>query len=237
MFVLDYLQADVPGLGAVFAENFAMRDLQTVRSQISLVIVHGLQLHEHTFFDRIDEFAVLRGGEAVSFEPVGDSKDAVWFQEFGSRSKEFGTILVVRDGFHGPENVELVREIHGFGVHQEERCVEASLRRSLSGDFDLCGRDGDAGHGGVEFFGEEESAGAKAATDVQDVRMRLYVCELGEMFDELKLCLFLGFIAANPVTVVEMFTPERAVIRAKEIVVLDDFLFVVGTRQRQRLVS
>jgi len=160
----------------------------------------------------------------------------VWLQKFGRRSKELGTILVMGDGFDGPEHIEPVREIHGFGVHQEEGCIERPLHSSLLGDFDLRGRDGDTSDGGAKFFGKKESAGAKTATDVEDVPVGFYVCELREMLDELKLCFFFGFIATNPIAVMQVFAPERAVVRTEDVVVLDDALFIIRTTRRERLI-
>ena len=42
LFVFDDFEGEIPGLGAILVENFAMRDMQTVRCEILLVIVHGL---------------------------------------------------------------------------------------------------------------------------------------------------------------------------------------------------
>ena len=51
------------------------------------------------------------------------------------------------------------------------------------------------------------------------------------MLDQLKLRFFFGFIAANPIAVVKMFTPKRAIVRANDVVVLDDSLFIVSARR------
>src|SRR6266851_5524158 len=117
-----------------------------------------------------------------------------------------------------------------------EGCIEVFFFRGLFSHFDLNRRDGDAGVNGMEFFGEVETAGAKATADVEDIRVWLDVCKCCEMFDELKLCLFLRFIATDPIAMVEMFAPDRTVKRSKDVIVLDDFLFVVGTRRRERLI-
>ena len=53
------------------------------------------------------------------------------------------------------------------------------------------------------------------------------------MFDELELGDVLGFVAGDPVAVMEMFTPEGAVVGADAIVVVDDAGFVVGAGQRK----
>ena len=42
LFVFNNFESEVPGSGAVFVEHFAMRDLQTVRSEKTRVVVHGL---------------------------------------------------------------------------------------------------------------------------------------------------------------------------------------------------
>src|SRR5258707_13742846 len=89
----------------------------------------------------------------------------------------------------------------------------------------------------MEFFGEIESAGTKATADVEDIRVWLDVCEFGEMFDELKLCLFLRFIPSDPITVMQMLAPDGTVERSKAAVVLDAFLFVVGTRHLKGALS
>jgi hypothetical protein len=50
------------------------------------------------------------------------------------------------------------------------------------------------------------------------------------MLDELELRFFFGFIAADPISVMEMLAPEGAVIGADEVVVLDDSVLVVWTK-------
>ena len=166
----------------------------------------------------------------VFLEPVGDGKRAVRLEEFRRSGKEFGQVLIVGDGLDGPQEIELSLEIHGFGVHQKEGRIEVFFLRGLFSHFDLNWRGGDAGDSGMEFLGEVETAGAKATADVQDIRVWLDVCKCGEMFDELKLCLFLRFIPSDPITVMQMLAPDGSVERSKDVVVLDDFLFVVGTR-------
>ncbi len=42
LFVFDNFESEVPGSGAIFVEYFAMRDLQTVRSEELRVVVHRL---------------------------------------------------------------------------------------------------------------------------------------------------------------------------------------------------
>jgi hypothetical protein len=50
------------------------------------------------------------------------------------------------------------------------------------------------------------------------------------MLDELKLGFFLGFIAANPISVMQMLAPERAVVGTDEVVVLDDSALIVWAK-------
>ncbi len=195
-----------------------------------LIVVHELQFHEHAFFDGLDKFPGLRGGEIFLFEPVGDGEAAAGLQKFSGRSKESLAILIVRDGFHGPQNVELFLEVHGFGVHQEEPYIEVLRCRGLHGHFELYGGNGYARDGGVKVPGQVETAGAQAAADVKNIRARLYADALSEMLDELKLGPFLGFIAANPIAVMQMLSPKRAIVRTKEVVVFDNSMLVVCAR-------
>src|SRR5882762_8191864 len=56
------------------------------------------------------------------------------------------------------------------------------------------------------------------------------------MLNELKLGLFFGLIAPNPVAVMQMLAPQRAVVRADDVVVIDDTIFVVGTKPCRGLI-
>jgi hypothetical protein len=47
------------------------------------------------------------------------------------------------------------------------------------------------------------------------------------MLDELNLGLFLGFIPANPIAVMQMLAPEGAIVRTEYVVVFDDSMFVI----------
>ena len=204
-----------------------MHDLQAVRGQEALVIVHNQQFHHHAFIDGLDKFPGLRAGEIFSFEPVGDGEAAAGLQEFSGRSKEFLTVLIVGNGFHRPENVELLLEIHGFGIHQEELHIEVLRCRGLNCHFDLNPGDRYASDGGVEVFCQVKTGGSESAANIENIRAGLHAGELGEMLDELKLGLFLGFIATNPIAVMQMLAPEGAIVGADEVVVLDDSVFVV----------
>ena len=50
---------------------------------------------------------------------------------------------------------------------------------------------------------------------------------MGEMLGELKLRLFLRLIAMNPITVVQVFAPQREIVRADKIIVVSDFFLLV----------
>jgi hypothetical protein len=76
-------------------------------------------------------------------------------------------------------------------------------------------------------FGQIETAGSEAAANVKNIRARLYSCEPSEMLDELKLGLFLGFIPANPIAVMQMLSPEGAIVRTEYVVVFDDSMLIV----------
>ena len=52
----------------------------------------------------------------------------------------------------------------------------------------------------------------------------------GEMLDKLQLCDFFGFIAADPIPVVEMLAPKRALVRAGTVVMVEDALLVIRAK-------
>src|SRR5882762_3846346 len=87
-FVANDIEAQVPRFGAILVENIAAHDLQAVRSQEMFIVIHDLQFHEHAFFDWIDKFLGLRGGQIFFFEPVGDREEAAGLQEFSGGSEE-----------------------------------------------------------------------------------------------------------------------------------------------------
>ena len=53
------------------------------------------------------------------------------------------------------------------------------------------------------------------------------VRQLCEVLSELELRYFFRFVAANPITVMQMFAPKRVVVGADEIIMLDNFSLVV----------
>src|SRR5260370_39223438 len=133
----------------------------------------------------------------------------------------------MRYGFYGPETVDLFLEVYRFGVHEEKLRINLLPRGSLGRHFDLYRGNGYTGNGGVKVFGQIETAGAEAAANVKNIRARLYSCEPSEMLDELKLGLFLGFIPANPIAVMQMLSPEGAIVRTEYVVVFDDSMLIV----------
>jgi hypothetical protein len=50
------------------------------------------------------------------------------------------------------------------------------------------------------------------------------------MLDELELRFFFRFIAANPISVMQMLAPERAVVGTDEVVMLDDSALIVRAK-------
>ena len=72
------------------------------------------------------------------------------------------------DGFDAPEQVEGILKGHGFGVHEQKSGAEVLFGGGLDGHFDLHGRDGDAGDGSAESFGQVQAGGAKATTNIQN---------------------------------------------------------------------
>jgi len=118
------------------------------------------------------------------------AKRAAGLQELSGRSKELLAALIVRNGFHRPENVKLILEVHGLGVHDEELRIELLSCRSLDCHFGLNWRNGYAGDGGVIVLRQIKTAASIAAANVQNLPPRSYLCEFREMLDELKLGLF-----------------------------------------------
>src|SRR5207247_5187645 len=100
-FLLDDIQAKIPGLGAVLVEDFAGGDLQAIRMHPGLVIPHGLELNEHALLNRLDEFPGVTWVEILFFEPVEDGKRASGGQQCPGGSKEFLLVRIMRDRFDG----------------------------------------------------------------------------------------------------------------------------------------
>jgi len=47
------------------------------------------------------------------------------------------------------------------------------------------------------------------------------------MLDELKLGLFLCFIATNPIAVMQMLSPQGAIVGTDDVIVFDDSMLIV----------
>ena len=118
-------------------------------------------------------------------------------------------------------------QAHSFSVHGEEPHIEILPCRCASCHFDLYRGNGYACDSGIELFGQIKTGGTESTTDIENVRAGLYVCELSETLNELKLRLFFRFIATNPISVMKMLAPEGPIERADEVVMLDDSLLVV----------
>src|SRR5258708_14541364 len=221
------METQIPRFGAIFVKNIAVHDLQAVRSQEMLIVIHDLQFHEHAFFDGIDKFPGFRAGQIFLLEPVGDREAPAGLQELSGRSKDPFAALIVGEGFYRPEKVELLLKVHRFGVHKEKLGIELRACRSLGGHFDLYRGNGYAGDGGVIVLGQIKTAGAEAAPNVKNIRAGLYLYELGERLDELKLGRFLGFISTNPIAVMQMLSPEGAIVGTDDVVGLDDSMLIV----------
>jgi hypothetical protein len=76
-------------------------------------------------------------------------------------------------------------------------------------------------------LGQVKTAGAEAAANVKNLRAGLYPCKPSEMLDELKLGPFLRFIPANPIAVVQMLSPEGAIVGTEYVIVFDDSMLIV----------
>jgi hypothetical protein len=76
-FAFDDAEENVPGLGAIFLENLAMHDLQSVGDQVGFILIHDLEFDEHAGFD---EFACFFGRKVLFLEPIGDGESATGFE-------------------------------------------------------------------------------------------------------------------------------------------------------------
>ena len=95
------------------------------------------------------------------------------------------------------------------------------------GHLDLNGRDGDACSFRFVSFCQIDTAGAKAAADVKNLAVRWQIGYAREVLDQLELRLFFWFVAMNPITMVQVFAPQREVVRADKIIVVSDSLLLV----------
>src|SRR6266850_1827482 len=79
--------------------------------------------------------------------------------------------------------------------------------RRFIGHFHLNGRNRDSGCFRVVIPGQINTAGSKTATNIKNPAARRNSRGLREMLDELNLSLFLGFVATNPVAMMQMLPP------------------------------
>ena len=86
--------------------------------------------------------------------------------------------------------------------------IQVRLSRRFLGHLHLHRRNSDAGGAGAVLFCEIQTGAAKAATNVQNARAGVYVCELREMIDKLDLRYFFRSIATHPVAMVYVLAPQ-----------------------------
>src|SRR5882762_5687890 len=146
-------------------------------------------------------------------------------------------VLIVGDRFHRPDHIERLFEGHGLRVHQAEPSLGTLPGCRRIGHFDLHLGNGDSGGSGAKLLAEIEAAGAESASDVQNRRAVGNLCEAREVLDQLLLRLLLGFIAADPVSVMKMLAPQFVVVGANDVVMLDDFALCVGHRHQTNVPS
>jgi hypothetical protein len=233
-FVLDDVQGEVPAFRAIEREILAVDDVQATRNEEVAVIIHPAEFDHHALLDWLDEFLFVGGRKIFLLEPVREGEAAAGLQELHRRREEFPRIMVVRNRFDGPKQIKWLRKLHVLRVHQQKAGVQVRLGRRFSGHLHLHGRNGDACGTGAVLSREIETGAPKAAADVQNARAGFYVCELREMVDELDLRGFLRFIATDPVAMVYMLAPQRAVVRTNEVVVFNNFVLLVDARDVHR---
>ena len=231
-FVFNDVETEVPSSRGLPVENFAADDGKTGSCEPTFVVVHGVEFDEHAVFYEAKDFLVFATRQGFLFEPVSESECGAGFQDLGGVKEEAGNILIVGDRFDGPKHIEGFVEVHGFGVHTEESGRGAGLARGLVGHFDLRRREGDTNGLQTVLASKVDAAGAEPAADVQKSCARLNPGGIGEMLDQLQLRDFLRFIATNPITMMKMLAPKRAVIRTDTVVMVEDALFVVGPKHR-----
>ena len=100
----------------------------------------------------------------------------------------------------------------------------------LDGHFHLHPRNGYARGPGPIFSGQVNAGRAEATANIQKIRIRLHARQLSQMINQLNLGLFLGFVATHPIAVMQVLSPERAIVGAEDVVVLNDPKLVIRTR-------
>jgi len=193
----------------VLIQDFASRDVQVGSGEPGFVIERGMELDEHSVFDWAKKLSMFAGRQRSLLEPVGEGEGATGFEQFGRIGEKARNVLIVRDRFDRPEEIEWLVEVHGLCVHAVEGGRGAGLPTGFVGHFDLHGRDSDADGLHAVLTSEVDAAGAEAAADVEKFCARLNAGSLSELFDELQLRdFFIRFMATDPITVVEMLAPK-----------------------------
>src|SRR5215472_3618004 len=103
--------------------------------------------------------------------------------------------------------------------------------RGLPGHFHLDRRNRDARNARVVRTRQIEAASSVSTTNVEHSRALRNAGESRQVLSELLLRQLFGFVAPNPITMMQMFAPKRAVIGTDDVVVLDDFSLVVWALQ------
>ena len=72
-----------------------------------------------------------------------------------------------------------------------------------------------------------DTDGGKAAAEVKNLAVRWEISYARKVLDQLSLRHFFWFVGINPITVVQVFAPQREVVRADKIIVVSDFFLLV----------
>ncbi|HJZ68762.1 MAG TPA: hypothetical protein VKF81_11615 [Blastocatellia bacterium] len=83
------------------------------------------------------------------------------------------------------------------------------------------------GDGGLISGCQAQTAAAEPAPHIQNRSAGLNAGRFSQMIRESYLSFLLRFGAGHPVTVVQVLAPELEIIRADQVVMFDDLLFVV----------
>src|SRR6266404_7062915 len=210
--VPDHIQTEIPGFRAPARQILPVDDLQTAGHEMGFVVVHSFEINIHSPVDGLDKLASLHRGKASSLEPVRERKGTTRFQKPCCIGEETPMIVIVGDGLDRPKKVKLQREIQGFGVHQQEPRVQLCGNCRLPSHFHLHWGDCDARRARLVLLCQVKAAGPEATTDIEHRGAGLDVRQLCEVLSELELRYFFRFVAANPITVMQMFAPKRVVV-------------------------
>src|SRR5260370_3104780 len=117
-------------------------------------------------------------------------------------------------------------EFHGLRIHQEKFRVHVFPGGSLVGHLHLNRSNRNSCGLRTVIAGKKNAAWAKTTADVQNPAARFDSGYLGEMLDELKLGLFLCFVSANPVAMMQVLAPKIAVVGAYTIIMIPYFFLI-----------